>query len=163
MPGGNMASVVRDGRAACVGRGVAGAAALAALLVASGVGGHAQGPPRAGQATPLMIESMVGRDLFGFYCASCHGRDGQGHGPVAPSLKTPPSDLTRIAARAGGQFRSKQVRDIVSGIAAQSTPAHGSGDMPVWGPIFRFLDPSDARVSFRIDQLVTYLESIQVK
>ena len=33
------------------------------------------------------------------YCASCHGEDGRGHGPVAPYLTVKPSDLIRIAAR----------------------------------------------------------------
>ena len=32
----------------------------------------------------LIIPSMHGQDLFNFYCASCHGRDGKGGGPVAP-------------------------------------------------------------------------------
>ena len=35
--------------------------------------------------------------------------------------------------------------------------------MPVWGPIFRGLDPSAARTTMRIDNLVTYLESLQGK
>ena len=29
---------------------------------------------------PLTIPSLAGRDLFEFYCATCHGRDGSGHG-----------------------------------------------------------------------------------
>ena len=32
---------------------------------------------------PLVIDSMAGRDLFEFYCATCHGRDGKGAGPDA--------------------------------------------------------------------------------
>jgi len=43
------------------------------------------------------------------------------------------------------------------------SPAHGSADMPVWGPVFRGLDPSDALVKVRIANVVTYIESIQVK
>jgi hypothetical protein len=35
--------------------------------------------------------------------------------------------------------------------------------MPVWGPIFRALDPNDARTAVRLDNLVRYLESIQLK
>ena len=115
------------------------------------------------QSTPLIIESMVGRDLFGFYCASCHGSDGLGHGPVAASLKTVPSDLTRITARAGGTFPAQRVKDTVAGTGDALTPSHGPKDMPVWGPIFRFLDPSDVRTAFRIEQLVKYVESIQAR
>jgi hypothetical protein len=33
--------------------------------------------------------------------------------------------------------------------------------MPVWGAIFRGLDPSDTMVEVRIGNLVQYLESIQ--
>jgi hypothetical protein len=41
--------------------------------------------------------------------------------------------------------------------------SHGSADMPVWGPIFRSLDRSDARTRVRIANLVAYIESIQSK
>jgi hypothetical protein len=44
-----------------------------------------------------------------------------------------------------------------------TTSAHGSREMPVWGPIFRALDPNDALVAVRIRNLVTFLEAIQVK
>ena len=37
-----------------------------------------------------------GRKLFNQHCASCHGTDAKGHGPVAPSLKVSPTDLTAI-------------------------------------------------------------------
>ena len=42
-------------------------------------------------------------------------------------------------------------------------PAHGPGDMPVWGPIFRALETSDPRVKVRIENIVAYIESIQVR
>jgi hypothetical protein len=35
--------------------------------------------------------------------------------------------------------------------------------MPVWGPTFRSLDPSDTRVKVRIANLVAYIASIQAK
>ena len=44
------------------------------------------------------------------------------------------------------------------------TPAHGSKDMPVWGPIFMplaVIAPAD--VQLRIRNLTNYLESLQVK
>ena len=41
--------------------------------------------------------------------------------------------------------------------------AHGSREMPVWGPIFSGLDPSPARTQMRIENLVQYIESIQQK
>ena len=35
--------------------------------------------------------------------------------------------------------------------------------MPVWGPIFQSLDPSDTIAQARIDNVVAYINSIQVK
>jgi mono/diheme cytochrome c family protein len=111
---------------------------------------------------PLIIESMTGRDTFAFYCASCHGPDGKGDGPTAAALKTTPADLTRLASNAGGTFPRSEIEAFVKGVG-RPIPAHGSGDMPVWGPIFRGLDPSDTRVKVRIANLVDYLQSIQAR
>ena len=111
---------------------------------------------------PLVIDSMAGPDLFQFYCAPCHGRDGRGRGPVAAVLKTPPADLTKIAEKRAGTFPRADIIGFVSEGSAL-IPAHGTIDMPVWGPIFRSLDSSEARTRARIDNLVSYLESIQAK
>ncbi len=46
-----------------------------------------------------LIVSIQGQDLFKSYCASCHGLDAKGKGPMASSLKVPPSDLRRISIR----------------------------------------------------------------
>jgi mono/diheme cytochrome c family protein len=109
---------------------------------------------------PLASESTYGPDLYRFYCASCHGRDGKGAGPVAQSLKALPPDLTLLSRRQKGVFPRQEVEVIIRGPAI---PSHGSDEMPVWGPIFRALDPSDARVSARIHSLVSYIETIQQK
>jgi mono/diheme cytochrome c family protein len=105
---------------------------------------------------------MTGEDSFMFYCASCHGPSGRGDGPVARTLKTPPPDLTTLTRRHGGMFPRADVTSFVTGVS-DKLPTHGPGDMPVWGPIFRALDPSDARVKIRIENIVGYIESIQVK
>jgi hypothetical protein len=39
--------------------------------------------------------------------------------------------------------------------------AHGTTDMPIWGAIFRGLDPSDARVKVRLENVVEYVQSLQ--
>ena len=57
-------------------------------------------------------------------------------------------------------FPSVRVRDFVTGTGRQLS-AHGSTEMPVWGPMFRALE-SDSRARERIANLVSYLESIQV-
>ena len=112
---------------------------------------------------PLVIRSLAGHDLFAFYCATCHGRTGTGDGPVAAALKSPPPDLTRLARRNDGTFPRQRVEAFVTNGGDVLSPAHGSADMPVWGPVFRGLDPSDALVKVRIANVVTYIESIQVK
>jgi mono/diheme cytochrome c family protein len=117
---------------------------------------HQIAPPR------LAIESITGRDSFAFYCSSCHGTDGKGNGPTALALKTSPPDLTALARRAGGSFPRAQVEAFING-TGRAIPAHGSGNMPVWGPIFKALDPADPRARVRIENLVGYLESIQVR
>jgi mono/diheme cytochrome c family protein len=114
------------------------------------------------QPPPLVLKSMLGRDLFQFYCASCHGCDAKGRGPVAPALVDPPTDLTRLAADNGRVFPRDRITGVLSG-RGRPVPAHGSSEMPVWGPIFRGLDARAGYDEIRIANLVAYLESIQVK
>lgn len=104
------------------------------------------------------IES--GRDTYVFHCAACHGRTARGDGPVAPALKIVPPDLTTIAKRRGGRFDDAEVTMFIVG---RRRAAHGTSEMPVWGPLFRELNPYDSRVDVRLSRLVDYLESIQVK
>jgi hypothetical protein len=111
---------------------------------------------------PLIIESLAGHDTYAFYCATCHGTHGKGDGPTAAALAIRPPDLTRLAHRMGGTFPRTAVEDFVTG-GGRPVPAHGSGNMPVWGPIFQSLDPSDVRTRVRIANLVEYLDSIQMK
>lgn len=110
----------------------------------------------------LVIPSMEGADLFRFYCASCHGSEGKGDGPIAPVLVRPPSDLTTIARRNGGLFPTDRIERYVTG-DREPTLAHGPGTMPVWGPIFQALDPKDSLNRIRIANVVAFVESIQAK
>jgi mono/diheme cytochrome c family protein len=129
----------------------------AALVVVAAAAAQQTGPP---QPPPVIIESMAGVDSYELYCAACHGRGGQGDGPVAPALRTPPPDLTRLSQRGGGAFPAERVRDVITG-AERQIEAHGTTEMPVWGTMFRAFE-SDARTRARIDSLVEYLESIQL-
>lgn len=117
-----------------------------------------------GPTTPsLTIRSVAGRDLFMFYCATCHGRDARGRGPVAAALKIPPADLTLIARRHDGAFPRGRVEQFITIGDSAVDSAHGTKEMPVWGPIFGGRDPADAMVKIRIANLVSYIESIQTK
>jgi mono/diheme cytochrome c family protein len=114
-----------------------------------------------GQQPPsVLIESLAGRDSFGLYCAPCHGAGGRGDGPVASALRARPSDLTTLAQRNDGAFPRDRVRDFVTG-TGRPLASHGTTEMPVWGPMFRAFE-SDARVRERIENLLTFIESIQV-
>lgn len=104
-----------------------------------------------------------GKEMYTEYCAACHGVDAKGTGPAAPALKTPPPDLTMLAKRSEG---GKYPRDRIATILRTGTgvAAHGSSDMPTWGPLFRSLDSThDATVQLRIKNLNDYLESLQAK
>ena len=107
-----------------------------------------------------LIGSIQGVDLYKTYCASCHGLDAKGKGPMASSLKTPPADLTRIAIRNRGVFPMLRVQKIISG-EEQPSPGHGTREMPVWGPIFSQITHDVDLGRVRIDNLARYLRDIQ--
>ncbi len=108
-----------------------------------------------------LIPSVTGPDLFHAYCASCHGADGKGNGPVTPALNTKPADLTLINERNGGNFPAKRVRRIIEGDAL--ILAHGPREMPIWGPIFHQVEWDRDFGEIRLQNLMKYLESIQRK
>ena len=132
---------------------------LACALVLS----HTAAPlaqTRAPKVAPsLTIDSLTGKDTFDAYCAPCHGRSGAGDGPVAPVLRAVPADLRDLSARRGG-FPREEVVTFVTG-DGRPLSAHGTSDMPIWGAIFRGLDPLDARVKVRLQNVVDYVESLQ--
>jgi mono/diheme cytochrome c family protein len=112
--------------------------------------------------TAPQTSAASGQEMYVSYCAACHGRDGKGSGPAAKALKVPPSDLTVLARSNQGKFPDAHVYQVIKGDAM--TPAHGSKDMPVWGPVFRALSKGDqATVQLRITNLTNYVESLQVK
>ena len=129
-------------------------------VVSMSISGRAQ-TGRSSATPALALESLTGRDSFDRYCASCHGTDGRGAGPVAAALKTRPVDLTTLARRNGGTFPRQRVASFVEGTERPSL-THGSGDMPVWGRALRGLESSDARVKVRLANLVAYVESLQL-
>lgn len=113
---------------------------------------------------PSELRSLSGIELYGRLCASCHGAEGRGDGPVASMIKTGVPDLTRIAARDGGEFPTEDARRIIDGRTDRR--AHGPRDMPVWGwQLYDISNPDDAgeraRTDSMIDRLVTHLRSIQ--
>jgi len=106
--------------------------------------------------------SVAGKDVFHAYCAVCHGATAKGDGPAAPALKIPPPDLTRIAQKNGGKFPELRVQDIITG-RTEGPAAHGSSEMPVWGPLFKHMELNPDMGTIRVFNLLKYIESIQVK
>jgi mono/diheme cytochrome c family protein len=106
-----------------------------------------------------LIHSVAGPDLFRAYCASCHGTDGKGHGPAADALKAKVPDLTALSRNDKGRFPEARVRKTILG--DEVVAAHGSREMPVWGPIFHQVEEDVDRGHVRVENLVRYLESIQ--
>jgi mono/diheme cytochrome c family protein len=112
------------------------------------------------QLPPTYVPS--GKTMYKQYCAACHGADGKGRGPASPSLNTRLPDLTTLAKRHDGKFP----RDYVASVLrfGPGFSAHGSSEMPVWGPIFQYIDNYDENaVRQRIKNLCDYLESMQEK
>lgn len=106
-------------------------------------------------------QRVEGSVLFRTWCASCHGADGRGAGPVAVYLRVPPSDLTQIARRNNGVFPADRVYRIIDG--RQTVKSHGSPQMPIWGDAFStsIAGGDDRAVVERIRALVAFLDSIQ--
>jgi len=99
-------------------RSCVGSVVLTAALVAVSPFGYAQG-------------SDIGKQEYLSNCASCHGKDAKGGGPVAGSLKLKVPDLTVLAKNSGGVFPFARVFDVIDG--REAVAAHGPRDMPVWG------------------------------
>jgi len=108
-----------------------------------------------------LIYSVKGPELFRAHCAACHGSDAKGGGPMAPALKTRVPDLTMLAKKNGGQFPSARVRNSIMG--DDVVMSHGSGEMPIWGPIFHQIESDQDFGAVRLQNILKFLESIQVK
>lgn len=137
---------------------------LFALLLAACVAGAQEKTVPVVKKVPMKQTSPVsGKEMFTQYCAVCHGTDGKGGGPAAAALKTPPADLTTLAKRSSdGNFPRDRVATLLKN--GSDLAAHGSSEMPIWGPLFKSLDRThDIAVQQRIKNLNDYLVSIQAK
>jgi len=134
-------------------------ATVLGLLSGIPIGGWQNLVPTRPETTPL-IASIEGSDLYNAYCATCHGKGGKGDGPMAQALVSHLPDLTTIARRNHGTFPMERVEQIISG-EEELTAAHGTREMPMWGPVFSQIvwDQDLGRV--RIRNLALYLEKMQ--
>lgn len=131
---------------------------LAAGLPGAGTAGWAAGGTHG--ASAALDQSPSGADMYQAYCAPCHGRKGVGDGPVAASLRTRPTDLTKLARNNQGVFPAERIAGVLQfGILV---PAHGSTDMPTWGTTFRAMG-GEQSARERVALLTRYIETLQVK
>ncbi len=103
-----------------------------------------------------------GRAIYMEHCAPCHGRNGDGNGPVAPCLSTPPSNLRLLGERYGNPLPEDQIARFIDGRA--DVKAHGPRDMPVWGERV-WQNPegegSQSQIKESVTKLIAFLQSIQ--
>lgn len=129
--------------------------AAVVILGQSGAAAQQNGPKK----LPTNSTPESGAQLYKDHCAACHGTEGKGDGPVAGFLKAPPADLRVLAQRNDGKYPA----DYVSATLRSGTDrgAHGTSDMPIWGPVFRSRGKKLAEL--RIHNLTEFIESLQQK
>lgn len=131
---------------------------------ATGLLALALGVPAASHAASDDAETQ-GRADYLTYCASCHGADAQGDGPVSGTLKNRPPNLTYLKQQElSGEFPRHLVTQIIEGNPDYSMKyrTHGPAEMPVWGrELTAASGDREGVAKARIRNLVGYLESIQ--
>ena len=109
-------------------------------------------------------DARRGAELYLHHCATCHGLDAKGHGPMAGVLVIQPTNLTALSGQ-DGTFPTARVVARIDG--RDPLVSHGS-PMPVYGPYFEGQDtaikaPTGQPIltSMPIADLVAYLETLQ--
>lgn len=117
-------------------------------------------------ATSAMAQNIEeGAALYARHCATCHGLEATGGGPMAPVLVLQPPDLTKLTERNEGTFPVERVVMRIDG--RDPLVSHGS-PMPVYGDFF---DGEEAILKAETGQpvltsvpvvdLLEYLRSVQ--
>jgi mono/diheme cytochrome c family protein len=104
-----------------------------------------------------------GAALFARYCASCHGRVGEGDGPVASAMAVSIPNLRTLSARSNGNFPRDAVMQYIDG--RNPPAAHGDRLMPVWGDTFAQssgnAESGNAVARRRIAAITDFVEQLQ--
>ncbi len=138
---------------------------ILAVAIIVGIGYEAQS-----QSTDKVVVKVnnapatSGKQMYVSYCAPCHGVSGKGDGPVAGSLKQRTTDLTVHSKNNGGKFPAKRIVDVLQ--FGTANPAHGTAEMPIWGPMLATMNSTSAQddmKALRISNLSDYLKSLQAK
>ena len=103
-------------------------------------------------AVALAQDLDAGKLEFQSSCATCHGTDGKGKGPLSGQLKVAPADLTVLAKKNNGVFPVNAVYETIYGI--KRIVAHGPPDMPIWG--YRYYARNTAPGSKKPDHYIDF-------
>lgn len=112
---------------------------------------------------PMVFADETGAQLFGDYCAACHGASGKGDGDMADVITIPSPNLTLLSKNNDGIFPMLRVIHTIDG--RTGVRAHASV-MPLFGKTLS-VDTSDLGYAGilttrgQILSLAMYLESIQ--
>ena len=118
-----------------------GAIAIGAVTIA-----NAQQSGTAGQSVDR------GKYEYGAHCAACHGLSGAGEGPYAGFLNKAIPNLKTLSKRNSGVFPFALVYEIIDG--TQVIAAHGTREMPIWGPRYMIEAGESYYDDFRADREV---------
>lgn len=121
----------------------------------------------------LFAQSVIAQDaangeaIYHQHCATCHGIELTGHGPMAGVLVIKPVDLTLLQSRNHGVFPSGRVVRRIDG--RDPLISHGS-PMPVYGSFFEGQDTAMKTASGQpvltskpIVDLIAFLRNRQVQ
>jgi mono/diheme cytochrome c family protein len=103
-----------------------------------------------------------GHRYFIQYCASCHGKDGLGNGPVAKSLSRQPANLRKLGDKYGMPLPAHRIAELIDG--RDTIRAHGTRDMPVWGERLYEVgqgEKGETGIGDVIAKIIAYLGTIQ--
>lgn len=117
-------------------------------------------------ASPIFAQDAAeGKKIFQFHCATCHGLEATGNGPMAAALLVQPTNLTRLAATNNGAFPITRVIMRIDG--RDPLVSHGSS-MPIFGEFFEGYDVAirtetgqPIMTSKPVIDLMAWLEEVQ--
>jgi len=106
-----------------------------------------------------------GATIFLDHCATCHGIDVDGNGPMAGAMLVKPGDLRKLTIGNGGEFPLVRVIKRIDG--RDPLVSHGS-PMPVYGDFFEGMDVTMKTASGQpimtskpVSDLVAFLKRVQ--
>lgn len=107
--------------------------------------------------TPRRERNPAGAELYHRYCASCHGPNGAGDGPVAKWIDPRPADLTQSALDLPGLVERIDGRREVG--------PHGPSEMPIWADVFNeqlIEEPKKREITrWRVQAIAEHVHSLR--